>query len=181
MGAHGREETGYKLLIVDDQASVRDLLEHRFESEGFLVETVSDGREALDRLRGADPRFDAVMLDVSMPNMDGFETLRRIQEFERPPLAVMVSGRSSESEQIRAFELGAVDYVTKPFKLRVLVARLESHLDRDRRRRWEPEPEAATDSEPPPKAATNPGAAESDEADGDEWPGSWASGAEGGR
>ena len=125
-------DPGYRVLVVDDQTAIRDLLEHRLETEGFDVETVSDGRVALERLRESGVAFDAVVLDVSMPKMDGFETLRRIQELDRPPLAMMVSGRKSEREQIRAFELGAVDYVTKPFKPRVLVVRLERHLERNR-------------------------------------------------
>lgn len=173
MGRHEQGDGGYRVLVVDDQTSIRDLLEHRLETEGFDVEAVSDGRGALEVLAGEERRFDAVVLDVSMPNMDGFETLRRIQRLERPPLVVMASGRTSEREQIRAFELGVVDYVTKPFKPRVLVARLRSHLDRERRRR-QPETE-----EQPRKDDSPPGEAEPENADsGDDttdWPNGWVS------
>ena len=174
MGRHEPEgDRGYRVLVVDDQTSIRDLLEHRLETEGFDVETVPDGQAALEKLSGADGQFDAVVLDVSMPNMDGFETLRRIQRLDRPPLVVMVSGRTSEREQIRAFELGVVDYVTKPFKPRVLVARLRSHLDRERTWRL---PE--TDDRPR-KGDGTPGEAEPENAENDEettdWPEGWVS------
>lgn len=179
-----RKNAGYRLLVVDDKTAIRDLLEHRLETDGFDVETAPDGQAALERLRESGSRFDAVVLDVSMPNMDGFETLRRVQELPRPPLTVMVSGRSSEREQIRAFELGAVDYVTKPFKLRVLVARLKSHLDRERRRvpesgsraeesRSEVDSEAESDSEEEESGSE----AKSEGSDRNEWPGAWTSGA----
>lgn len=185
-------EPGYRVLVVDDQTAIRDLLEHRLETEGFDVETVSDGRAALERLREGSFDPDAVVLDISMPAMDGFETLRRIQGFDRPPLVVMVSGRSNEREQIRAFELGAVDYVTKPFKLRVLVARLKSHLDRQRRRSGRngatPGLAAETETEPhepgfemepdgqAKKEAEMESCDESSRRDADSWPGSWTPG-----
>ncbi|WP_161945902.1 response regulator transcription factor [Halalkaliarchaeum desulfuricum] len=191
MKEHGPErDSDYRLLVVDDQTAIRDLLEHRLETEGFDVETVSDGRSALDQLREEGTAFDAVVLDVSMPNMDGFETLRRIQNLDRPPLTMMVSGRKSEREQIRAFELGAVDYVTKPFKPRVLVVRLESHLDRywgnapgsdgDSTARKATEEETTAKTTSAAETGSEPETdAETEDSEGDDWPGSWTPGVEG--
>jgi len=126
-------EPPYTVLAVDDDESIRSLLVHYLEEqvEGFVVETASNGRAALETLRGDDVDVDAVLLDISMPEMDGFETLDRIQEEGHDVVVIVLSGRDGEEEQLQAFDLGALDFVKKPFSPEVLTARLKLNLARE--------------------------------------------------
>lgn len=127
----GDERPPYTTLVIDDEDDVRELLEYLLEQEKFRVRTAADGEEGLERLQREDDETDLVLLDISMPGMGGFETLKRIQNLEDPPLTVILSSTGTEDHQVRAFENGAVDYVTKPFSPVVLVARLNRHLERE--------------------------------------------------
>lgn len=126
-----RDDREYEVLIIDDESDVRQLLSHLLDRDAFAVETVESGQEGLDYLRDPENGTDVVILDISMPKMDGFETLKRIQEMENPPLTMVLSSRDNEDDQIRAFNLGAIDYVTKPFSSAVIVARLQRHIERE--------------------------------------------------
>lgn len=123
-----RESLQARVLVVDDQEEIRSFLDHSLERERFAVETVADGEAAVDRVRTGGP--DAVVLDLEMPVMDGFETLRRLRALEEDVLIVVLSGYTGEEEKLRAFELGADDFVTKPFSARVLAERIRRLVER---------------------------------------------------
>lgn len=124
----GREAPGGTLLVVDDNESNRDLLSRRLVAAGYAVATAASGPEALEALTEA--RFDAVLLDVMMPGMDGLEVLRRVRErygvTELP--VVMVSALGDPRDLVEALRLGANDYVTKPLDMPVVLARVGTQL-----------------------------------------------------
>lgn len=136
-------EPPYGVLVVDDDEPMRSLLTHYLEEQvdGFVVETAPNGREALETLRSDEFEADAVILDISMPRMDGFETLKRIQAEAHHVVVIVLSGRAGEEEQLEAFELGALDFVKKPFSPEVLTTRLKLNLARESelREKW-PDP-----------------------------------------
>ncbi len=111
------------LLIVDDEPNVRSSLARSLGGHGYDVSAAVDGVAALDVLTRE--QFDAVLLDLMMPGMDGFEVLRRLQGVSTVPVIVL-SARGDEDDKIRALDLGADDYVTKPFGIRELLARLRA-------------------------------------------------------
>lgn len=117
-----------RLLIVDDEPSIVDVVRSRFEREGFAVGETGSGEDALRRLR--QESYDVVLLDVGLPGMDGFGVLRqmRAEGFEQPVL--MLTARSDEVDRVVGLELGADDYVVKPFSPRELVARVRALLRR---------------------------------------------------
>ncbi|WP_217921157.1 response regulator transcription factor [Miltoncostaea oceani] len=111
-----------RVLVVDDQAPVRRVVRRLLERSGYEVDEAGDGGVALDRLRVDVP--DAIVLDVSMPVVDGWTTLERIRELSDVPV-LMLTGRSAELERARGLRGGADDYLIKPFGGRELVARLD--------------------------------------------------------
>lgn len=115
------------VLIVDDEERIRRFVHINLEMEGFRVIEASNGLEALDLVREKMP--DLVLLDVMMPRMDGFETLRAIREISSVPV-IMLTVRNSEEDKVRGLDLGADDYVTKPFSPRELVSRVRAVLRR---------------------------------------------------
>ena len=115
------------VLVVDDDADVRALVSELLLRAGYRVTEAGDGRAALRVLYDERPRL--VLLDVSMPTLDGWGTLERIRELSDVPV-VMLSGLGSELEKVRALRAGADDYVTKPFGRQELLARVESVLRR---------------------------------------------------
>ena len=116
-----------KILIVDDDPRLRDLVRIALERAGHHVLTASDGRQALVQTAREAP--DLVVLDVGLPEMDGFETCRRIRERSEVPI-LFLTARDDEIDRILGLELGADDYVTKPFSPRELVARIRAILKR---------------------------------------------------
>ena len=118
---------GASVLVVDDDADVRTLVCELLARAGYTVSQASDGREALRLLY--DERPDLIVLDVSMPELDGWATLERIRELSSVPV-VMLSALGAELEKVRALRGGADDYVTKPFGRQELLARVESVLRR---------------------------------------------------
>ena len=117
-----------RVLVVDDEPAIRRALRPPLEALGFEVTEVSRGEKALQVLRGEN--FDCVLLDVNMPGIGGIETLKRIRVFA-PRLPVLIlTVRDSEDEKVRALEMGADDYVTKPFSVRELVARMRTAVRR---------------------------------------------------
>ncbi len=121
-----------KLLLVDDDPSVLDALDLAFGDAGHATERASDGRAALARLRAE--RFDLVVSDVNMPHLDGFALCRRLREGGLVVPVLLLTGRDDEVDEALGLELGADDYLTKPFSVRILVARVEALLRRDRLR-----------------------------------------------
>ncbi|MGC9469474.1 MAG: response regulator transcription factor [Anaerolineae bacterium] len=115
------------VLIVDDEPRIRRFVRINLEMEGFRAIEASDGLEALEQVREKMP--DMVLLDVMMPEIDGFETLRMIREISSVPV-IMLTVRSSEEDKVRGLDLGADDYITKPFSPRELVSRVRAVLRR---------------------------------------------------
>jgi two-component system response regulator ResD len=121
------------VLMIEDDAHVRDLVLRYLEREGLRVVAAGDGRAGLAALAQHHP--DLVLLDVHLPDLDGWAILRRLREQEPEDLAViMLTARSDEPDRVLGFDLGADDYVVKPFSPRELVARVKAVLRRAQRR-----------------------------------------------
>lgn len=117
-----------KILMVDDEARMRKLVSDFLVREGYEVLEAEDGEKAMD-LFYQDKDIVLVILDVMMPGMDGWQVLREIRESSQVPV-VMLTARSDERDELKGFELGVDEYVTKPFSPRTLVARVEAILRR---------------------------------------------------
>ena len=120
------------ILVVDDEQSYRDALAVALEREGFRVETAADGAEAIERFDAVQPAL--VLLDVMLPRMSGIDVCREIRTRSRVPI-IMVTARNAEIDAVVGLEVGADDYVTKPFRLRELIARVRAALRRGAGRR----------------------------------------------
>ena len=118
------------ILVVDDETTLRETLAESLEDEGFRVVTAADGREALAQFRAASP--DLVLLDLMLPELSGIEVCRAIRAESGVPI-LMLTARDSELDKVVGLELGADDYVTKPFSLRELLARVRALLRRSER------------------------------------------------
>ena len=116
-----------RILVVDDEPRMTRFIRMNLDLEGFSVHEAFDGKEALDRVREVLP--DLVILDVMMPKMDGFQTLQMMREVSSVPV-IMLTARASEDDRVRGLELGADDYITKPFSPRELVSRVKAVLRR---------------------------------------------------
>ena len=116
-----------KVLLVDDDAELVDLLAYALRREGYTVLTALDGEQALQRWEAERP--DLVLLDGILPKVDGFEVCRRIRHASATPV-IMLTARDAEADVLRGLQVGADDYVTKPFSARVLVARMRAILGR---------------------------------------------------
>jgi two-component system response regulator RegX3 len=115
------------VLVVDDEASYRDALTVALTAEGFLVETAADGVEALEKFERSRPAL--ILLDVMLPRVSGIDVCRQIRTTSRVPI-IMVTAKGSEIDAVVGLEVGADDYVAKPFRLRELVARVRAALRR---------------------------------------------------
>jgi two-component system, OmpR family, alkaline phosphatase synthesis response regulator PhoP len=120
-----------KVLVVDDEQQIVDLLRSYLQRDGFDVERAGDGEAALAAMPRVQP--DLVILDLMLPRLDGREVLRRIRETTRTPV-IMLTARDDETDKLLGLELGADDYITKPFSPREVVARVRAVL---RRGTWE--------------------------------------------
>ena len=125
-----------KILVVDDDAAVRESLRRALQLESYDVELAGDGAEALDRLKLDGAEIDAIVLDVSMPRLDGLEVCRRLRRGGNSLPVLMLTARDEVSDRVAGLDAGADDYVVKPFALEELLARLRALL-----RRTTPEPE----------------------------------------
>jgi two-component system, OmpR family, KDP operon response regulator KdpE len=125
------------ILAVDDEPRMVNFMRMNLELEGSRVITASNGREALEKARDDMP--DMVLLDIMMPGMDGFETLRRLRQFSQVPVVVLTA-KDEEEDRIKGLELGADDYIGKPFSHRELVSRMRAVL----RRHYTPPPAPQT-------------------------------------
>lgn len=120
----------YKILIVDDEPGVVSLLKDYFELDDYLVLTASNGEEAI---RQAERGPDIILLDINMPKMDGLEVCKRIREYVTCPI-IFLTARIEDMDKIAGFASGGDDYVTKPFSIDELGARVMAHLRREHRR-----------------------------------------------
>lgn len=115
------------ILVVDDQSNVRKLLQDYLNGQGYRVALANDGQNALFVARHEHP--DLVLLDIMMPNMDGYQFLRAYRKVSQTPV-IVISARTGEDDAVQGLDLGADDYVTKPFRMRELVARIRAALRR---------------------------------------------------
>ena len=121
-----------RILVVEDDTAVRDVVEHALTREGMEVATTPDGEEALKRLNGFD-LFDLVVLDVMLPGMDGISVCQELRKGDSPSAeapVIMLTARDDETSVVVGLEVGADDYISKPFKPRELVSRVRAHLRR---------------------------------------------------
>lgn len=125
-----------RVLVVDDEADVRALVVELLERAGYAVTAAADGREGLRALYASPP--DLVLLDVAMPELDGWQMLERIRDLSEVPV-LMLTARAGELEKVRGLRAGADDYVTKPFGRQELLARVEALLRRAGDRREVPD------------------------------------------
>ena len=120
-----------RILVVDDERAVRESLRRALELEGYDVELAADGQEALDRLENESEQApDAVLLDVLMPALDGLEVCRRLRRTGSTLPILMLTARAEVENRVEGLDAGADDYVTKPFALEELLARLRALLRR---------------------------------------------------
>lgn len=118
---------GYRVLIADDEAEIRDVLHLYLEKDGYEVLEAADGVEAMNLFRSK--QIDLAVLDIMMPGIDGYRVLRNIREESNIPI-IMLSAKGSESDRILGLDLGADDYITKPFAPLEAVARINSNIRR---------------------------------------------------
>ena len=121
------EKTKYKILAVDDEKRMVRFIQLNLEQDGFQVITAYNGKEALEQVRTQLP--DLVLLDIMMPDINGFEVLKKIREVSSVPV-IMLTAKGEEDDRIQGLELGADDYITKPFSPRELVSRIRAVLRR---------------------------------------------------
>lgn len=115
------------ILVVDDQSSVRQLLQEYLTEQGFRVVTATDGQNAIYTARHEQP--DLILLDIMMPKMDGYQFLRQYRQ-ERATPVILITAREEETDAVLGLDLGADDYVIKPFRMRELTARIRAVLRR---------------------------------------------------
>jgi two-component system response regulator VicR len=115
------------VLIVEDEKSISDIIQFNLKKEGFEVETAFDGVDGLEKALGGKP--DLILLDVMLPGMDGFEICKKVRETSAVPI-LMLTAREEEVDKVLGLELGADDYITKPFGMRELVARIKANIRR---------------------------------------------------
>jgi two-component system OmpR family response regulator len=128
-----------RILIADDEANIRDVVQYALERDGYRVETAADGQTALARIEAGG--IDLVVLDVLMPELDGLNLCRKLRERGDVPI-IFLSSRTEEADRILGLELGGDDYVTKPFSPRELSTRVKAVLRRVAARRGEDAPPA---------------------------------------
>ena len=129
----------YHILVVDDEAKIREIIKKYAVFEGYRVTEAANGMEAIDLCR-TEP-FDLIIMDVMMPELDGFSACREIRKYNRTPI-IMLSARGEEYDRIHGFELGIDDYVVKPFSPKELMMRVQAVL-----KRAQPAPEGAAREE----------------------------------
>lgn len=117
------------ILIVEDEESLADSVRYNLEREGFAVTVARDGRAAVDRFREGAPNL--IILDLMLPELSGLDVCRIVRQESDVPI-IMVTAKDSEADKVTGLELGADDYVTKPFSVRELISRVRAHLRRAR-------------------------------------------------
>jgi two-component system response regulator RegX3 len=118
-----------RVLLVEDEQALADTVRYNLEREGYVVTVVGDGRQALERFRAEVPAM--VILDLMLPEMSGLDVCRTVRAESEVPI-IMVTAKDSEADKVTGLELGADDYVTKPFSMRELISRVRANLRRVR-------------------------------------------------
>ncbi|MGH2101578.1 response regulator, partial [Aerococcus urinaeequi] len=116
-----------KILIVDDEKPISDIISFNLKNEGYEIDTAYDGEQALEKFESFQP--DLVVLDLMLPKIDGLEVCRQIRKDSQVPI-IMLTAKDSEIDKVLGLELGADDYVTKPFSNRELTARVKANIRR---------------------------------------------------
>lgn len=119
--------TRARILVVDDDPGIRAVISEQLTAEGYEIRSADDGSRGFDRFRSDKP--DLVLTDLAMPDVDGFELIRRVRAFSSVPIIVL-SVRGGDPDKVRALDLGADDYVVKPFSIAELLARVRAQLRR---------------------------------------------------
>ena len=114
-----------KILIVDDEKNIRDIIIYNLKKEGYQILQAADGEEGVRLAMEEDP--DLILLDIMMPKMDGYDACKKIRETKNTPI-IMLTARAEEVDKVLGLEFGADDYVTKPFGVRELMARVKANL-----------------------------------------------------
>jgi DNA-binding response OmpR family regulator len=127
-----------RILLVDDEQAIQTLLAYPLRRDGYEVVAAHDGRDALDRF--SQERFDLVVLDVMLPRVDGIEVCRRLRARSQVPI-IMLTARDDEGDKVLGLEIGADDYITKPFSVREFRSRVRAALRRTEMARRQPEAE----------------------------------------
>lgn len=122
---------GKRILVVDDEKSIVDILRLNLQKEGYTVSEAYDGAEAVEKAlsENSEERPDLILLDVMLPEMNGFDVCKKIRESSTVPI-VMITAREDEVDKVLGLEIGADDYVTKPFSMRELLARVKANMRR---------------------------------------------------
>ena len=118
----------YKILIVDDEEKIREVLAEYAEFEGFESDQAADGMEAVNKCKNND--YDIILMDIMMPKLDGYSAVKEIRKFKDIPV-IMLSARGEEYDKLFGFEIGADDYVVKPFSPKEVMARVNAVLKRN--------------------------------------------------
>ena len=121
------DNTEKKILIVEDEVSISDIIKFNLKKEGYQVETAYDGKDGLDKALHSG--CDLILLDVMLPLMDGFEVCKKVREVSTVPI-LMLTAKEEEVDKVLGLELGADDYITKPFGMRELIARIKANIRR---------------------------------------------------
>lgn len=119
-----------RVLIVEDEAGLADSVSYALQTEGFDVTIATSGAEALGSVRGESP--DLILLDLMLPEISGLDICRQVRSFSDVPI-IMLTAKDSEADKVAGLELGADDYITKPFSMRELIARIRAQLRRSNR------------------------------------------------
>jgi len=121
-----------RILVVDDQADIRELLKYNLSKEGYDVRTAADGIKGIEVAKDFLPQL--ILLDIMMPNQDGVETCRQIRQISElaDAFVIFLTARSEEYSEVAAFESGADDYITKPIKPRALISRINAYFRRSK-------------------------------------------------
>ncbi|MBQ0036192.1 MAG: response regulator transcription factor [Firmicutes bacterium] len=116
-----------KILIVDDEIKIREVVKEYSRVSGYVCDEASNGKDAIELVKNND--YDCVILDIMMPELDGFSACKKIKELKDVPI-IMLSARQEEDDKLFSFDLGVDDYVTKPFSPKELMARIKAICDR---------------------------------------------------
>lgn len=116
-----------KILIIEDEKTISDIIQFNLTKEGFEVETAYDGKDGLEKALNGKP--DLILLDLMLPLMDGFQVCKRVREVSNVPI-LMLTAKEEEVDKVLGLELGADDYITKPFGMRELIARIKANIRR---------------------------------------------------
>lgn len=117
-----------KILVVEDEKNISDIIKFNLEKEGFQVETSFDGEDAVNKVKLVDP--DLMLLDVMLPKQDGFSVCKQVREQNITVPIIMLTAKEEEVDKVLGLELGADDYMTKPFGMRELLARIKANIRR---------------------------------------------------